>query len=285
MRDPYNTHGNMRLEDRCVVFLHIPKTAGRTLSSSLVRNFPPRDTIHLDILDSKLDDEMERIPLESRSRARLLWGHVPYGVHTHMPRSCEYVTVLREPVARVVSVYKYILRTPRHVLHDRVVSRGVGLEEYIESGMDEGQTENSQTRQLSGRQFGVVDEEALAEAKRNLQGFLVVGLTERFEESFALLRRALRLRIPFYVTRNESPPFRASDSALKLVRERTELDRELYAFARDLFLDQVSNQGTSFRLEVSAFRALRPVSRAGGGWAEQLLRRVSDTRLVRRLVG
>lgn len=196
---------NARTDDPCFVFLHIPKTAGRTLSSSLVRNFPRGQTIHLDILDRKLDDELEAIPLEVRNRARLLWGHVPYGVHTHIPRPCEYVTVVREPIARVISVYKYILRTPRHVLHDSITTRGISLEEYIESGMDNGQTENSQTRQLSGRQFGVVDGEALDDAKRNLQRFLVVGLTEHFEETFALLRRALRLRIPFYVTRNESP--------------------------------------------------------------------------------
>ncbi len=274
-----------RSTDRCVVYLHIPKTAGRTLSSALVKNFPSEKTVHLDILDAEVDEELDKIPLETRSRARLLWGHFPYGVHTHIPRHCEFVTVLREPVARVVSVYKFILRTPRHVLYDRVTRERVSLEDYVESGMDEGQTGNSQTRQLSGRQFGVVDRAALEEAKHNLAGFLVVGLTEHFEETFALLRRSLGLRIPFYVTRNESPPFRASERALELIRERNELDQELYAFARGLFLDQVARQGKTFGLEVSAFRALRPLSRAGGGWAEGFLRKLSDTRAIKRLVG
>jgi hypothetical protein len=131
----------------------------------------------------------------------------------------------------------------------------------------------------------VVDREALEEAKHNLAGFLVVGLTEHFEETFALLRRSLGLRIPFYVTRNESPPFRASERALELIRERNELDQELYAFAQGLFVEQVARQGKSFRLEVSAFRALRPLSRVGGGRAEGFLRRLSDTRAIKRLVG
>ena len=79
---------------------------------------------------------------------------MPYGAHKHMPRRCEYITVLREPIGRVISVYKHILSTPSHKHHDRLFEGKIGLEEYIESGMDMGQTHNSQTRQLSGWQFG-----------------------------------------------------------------------------------------------------------------------------------
>lgn len=75
-----------RTDDRCLVFLHIPKTAGQTLHFMTLRNYPQHETIHLNILDKPLDAEMERIPLEERSRARLLWGHMPYGAHKHMPR-------------------------------------------------------------------------------------------------------------------------------------------------------------------------------------------------------
>jgi hypothetical protein len=259
-------------DDRCLVFMHVPKTAGQTLRSPLISNFPEDERIRLDILDKPLDEEMSKIPLERRSNARLVWGHIPYGVHRYMPQRCEYFTVLREPIGRVVSVYKYILRARKHVLHDRVVEGGIPLEEYIESGIDEGQTENSQTRQLSGRQFGALDRDALQEAKRNLEACLVVGLTDRFEESFVLLRRTLRLRMPFYITRNVSPPFQVSERAVELVRERNELDLELYDFARDLFDEQLNRQNRSFGLEVSAYRALRPLSRAAAGRTERLLR-------------
>ncbi|MGH9890431.1 MAG: hypothetical protein ACREA0_00285 [bacterium] len=277
------TESHTRGDRSCLVFLHIPKTAGQTLHFSLLRSYPQRERIHLNILDRPLAEEMERIPLEERSRARLLWGHLPYGVHEHMPRHCEYITVLREPIDRVTSVFKYILRNPNHVLHDRVVGSELGLDEYIESGIDEGQTENSQTRQLSGRQFGALDREALAEAKRNLEGFLVVGLTEYFEETFALLRRSLRLRIPFYVTSNVSPPFAVSERAVELIRERNELDLELYAFACELFFEEVRRQDRSFGFAVSMYRAMRPLSRAAGRRVD-LFRRLSRTWVVRRLI-
>jgi hypothetical protein len=276
-------HENSQGGDVCVVFLHIPKTAGRTFRSTLVLNYPRSQTIHLDTLDRPLGDQMERIPLERRSNARLLWGHMPYGAHEQMPHRCEYVTILREPIQRAISVYKYILRAPGHVLHGPVVDGKINLEEYVESGMDEGQTDNSQTRQLSGRQFGALGPEALADAQNNLEGFLVAGLTERFEETFVLLRRALRLRLPLYITRNVSAPFEASARAVDLLRARNELDVELYRFAQDHFIRKVAGQAPSFGFEASAFRALRPVWRAGGG-GENLLRKVSRTKVVRRLL-
>ena len=258
----------------CVVFMHVPKTGGQTLESPLIWNFQESERIHLDILDRRLDEAMYSIPLERRSSARLVWGHLPYGVHLYMPQRCEYITILREPIARVVSVFKYILRTRDHVLHDRVATEGIRFEEYLESGMDKGQTENSQTRQLSGRQSGVLDGAALREAKHNLEAALVVGLTERFEETFVLLRRTLGLRMPFYITRNISPPYEVSDRAVELARERNELDIELYGFARELFATQLSRQDRSFSLEVSANRALRPLSRAAAGRTERVLRRL-----------
>src|SRR5438552_56568 len=106
-----NSERDTRSLGACVLFLHIPKTAGKTFRSTLSVNYPRRETIHLDILDRPLDKEMEAIPAEARARARLVWGHMPYGVHAYVPRTCEYVTVLREPVARAVSTYKYILRS------------------------------------------------------------------------------------------------------------------------------------------------------------------------------
>ena len=216
-----------RPDERCLVFLHVPKTGGQTIVCPLIWNVPEGERIHLDILDRRLDTTMNSIPVERRQTARLVWGHIPYGVHAYMPQRCEYFTILREPIARVVSVYKFILRTRRHVLHDRVATERITLEEYIESGMDEGQTENSQTHKLSGRQIGIIDRSALKEAKQNLEAFLVVGLIERFEETFALLRRTLGLRLPFYVTRNVSPPYDVSNRAVELARERNELDFEL----------------------------------------------------------
>jgi hypothetical protein len=255
-------------DNPCLVFLHIPKTAGQTLHFVALRKFEPHETIHLNSLGTPIDDEMERIPRAARERARLVWGNLPYGVHEHIPRPCEYLTILREPVSRVISVYKHILNATSHVLHRRITESRMGLEEYVESRIDAGQTENSQTRQLSGRQFGSLERDALEEARSHLQRFLVVGLTERIEETFVLLRRSLGGGLMPYVTRNVSPSVDVTQRAVQLVRDRNELDIDLYTFAERLLTEQIRRQGRSFQAEVGFYRALRPASRVAGRAAD-----------------
>jgi Sulfotransferase family len=275
-RTAHPTKRSSRPDDYCLVFMHIPKTAGTTLASSLKWNYPPHLTLHYDLLGRMKD--IEKIPTEELSSARLFIGHLPYGVHRYIPRPCEYVTVLREPVARVISAYKYIRRTAHHGLHDRVVGDHIGLEEFIETFWVDKRI-SRQTRQLCELHNGPLNPEDLLLAKRNLESFLVVGLTERFEETFALVRRALRLRVPFYVTRNVGQPLHASERALELIREREQYDLELYEFARGLFAHQVARAGSSLELEAAVFRALRPLSRmAGAGGTAEFIRRMSHAR-------
>ncbi len=124
-----------------------------------------------------------------------------------------------------------------------------------------------------------MDRASLEEAKHNLEGFLVVGLTERFEETFALMRRALRFRIPLYASRLVAPPLEVSGRAVDLLREQNELDLELYDFARDLFAAQVARQGRSFAFEAGLFRVTRPLSRAiGKGRPEHFLVKLGQRR-------
>ncbi len=121
----------------CVVFLHIPKTAGSTLSTALVMNYSPQQTIRLDLINRPVAEIEKEIRPEALSEARLVRGHLSYGVHRYIPRPCHYITVLREPIARAISDYKFIIRNPaafrHHALHDPEVGGKIGLEGYLES--------------------------------------------------------------------------------------------------------------------------------------------------------
>ena len=86
---------------RCAIFIHLPKTGGRTVAAALRYKYPSR-TLFLDSLYEPLE-RIEEIPVERRRAARAVTGHLHYGVHRHMPQECDYITMLREPVARVVS--------------------------------------------------------------------------------------------------------------------------------------------------------------------------------------
>jgi hypothetical protein len=265
-----------RRDDYCLIFLHIPKTAGSTLATALQWNYPPHLTGHFDLFGKP--EKIQWFSQQDLSNLQLLHGHIAYGIHHYIPRPTRYITVVREPVARVVSAYKFVLSRERHGLHEQVVKDRIGLEQFIETFWVDKRI-CRQTRVLTDRHDGPLDEDAFEEAKRNLGRFMVVGLTERFEETFALVRRTLSLRLPFYATRNVTHPIPVSSRAVELIREREGYDVALYEFARELFDRQIASQARGFAVEAAAFRAMRPVFRlAGSGKVEQYLRRLSHAR-------
>ena len=269
--------------DGCVIFIHLPKTGGRTLAAALRYKYPSR-TLFLDSLYEPLE-RIEEVPSERRRAARAITGHLHYGVHRHMPQRCDYITMLRDPVARVVSMYRFIRGNPKNWLHDEVLGSGMGLEEFVLRAPDP-TAENLQTRLLSGLGPGKVmalgadgrlrapdqppppvTEDDLARAKRNLDRFLVIGLTERFDESFILIRRALGWRLPMYEAHNVSKtvlPGPPNLTAIELIRERNRFDLALHDHAEKLFATAVERQGPSFRREVAAFRVLNRIPNAIG---------------------
>ena len=137
----------MSNERRCIVFLHVPKTGGKTIAAVL-RSRYPEEILYLNSEWEPLE-KIDEIPLEERRAARVVTGHLHYGVHEHLPQECDYFTMLREPVARVLSIYRFIRGNPKHWFHDELVSSDMSLEEFVAEAGDPG-VDNEQTRLLSG---------------------------------------------------------------------------------------------------------------------------------------
>src|SRR6185436_7498297 len=176
-----------------LVFLHIPKAAGSTLDSLLAQRFDPART--LTIRNSvKQIEELKALSGEERAKLDLIKGHFPYGIHEHLPRPCEYITMLRDPVERMISHYYYVLRTRGHYLHELVTTKGIGLKDYAVGGLSE-ELDNGQVRLISGcgrrPPYGACSREFLELAKQNLrERFALVGLAERFDETGLQIGRA-----------------------------------------------------------------------------------------------
>ena len=254
------------MHDECLLFLHIPKTGGTSLTTAIrwqYRRIPRSRIIRFDAL-SKPPDEIERIPLEVRSRARLVMGHFYYGIHDHIPQGCSYVTLLREPVARVISRYKHIVRNPSDHFHDLVTRSHMSLEDYARSDFDSNQLENGQTRQLAGIWPDNTDDDALATAKANLSGFLAVGLVERFDESLALFRSLLGWGTPVYLKRNfeARTTVTVSTRAVELIQERNRQDLELYRYAQERFAQLVEEAGRSFGRQLRTLKVTNRIANA-----------------------
>jgi hypothetical protein len=237
----------------CVIIIHIPRTGGQTLNGIVGRSYAPREILtYRGPIGESFPADDPRI-----HGLRVIQGHLSYGIDRLLEKPWTYMTFLREPVSRVVSLHRYIVENPRHPLHGSV--REMSLADFVTSGIDDAEVENGQTRQLFGLTDRAPDEQMLEEAKRHLRGdFAAVGITERFDESLLVLRKTLGWPIPFYRVQNATtgPRSGISRDVLDLIGSRNALDRQIYAFGVDLLDERVAERGVLFPVELAAFKAL-----------------------------
>lgn len=86
---------------------------------------------------------------QTRSNLVIIRGHIPYGLHKEMIWArCLYFTVVRDPVDRIWSLWRYAKRHRSHHLHEVLNELGT-LQAAIESGVSP-EFNNGMCRQLSG---------------------------------------------------------------------------------------------------------------------------------------
>ncbi len=232
---------------RPLVFLHIPKAGGSTLQEYVLSHYPG-GRFYRFTGDTKQWLDFPSLPEQERASFDVLVGHVHFGVHRFLPEPSTYMTMLRDPVDRVVSHYYYVLSDPKHYLYPIVAGRGYTLLEFALTRVSH-ELDNDQVRWLTEpHHFDVerVDRSLLEEAKWNLEhGIAAFGLVERFDESLRLFESAFGWpRRQWSERKNvnrERPPLSEIDpAALEVIREVNQFDAELYEFAKALFEERAA---------------------------------------------
>ena len=222
----------VRGPQRLIVSLHIPKTGGTSFGAVMEQAWPggvayfyrPGNRLTHPLLRDRdrLGDADLLAELEATG-IRVMHGHAPADwFRDAVPDPSRYWTWVRDPVERVISAYYYLQGRARRLAtredqgngeapRDRV--RGKTLEQFAKRR----QHRNMQTRALAG--FALPD-----------MGF--VGITERFDESLAILGLpALENAGPKNV--NKARP--EIDPAIRrLIRRFNDEDIALYERALDL---------------------------------------------------
>ncbi len=283
---------------RQAFFLHIPKTAGESLAHFLVHEADLGNVLRL-----PTDEGLVPALLKSRGYGAI-HGHAPYPVIEALRQPVFTITILRSPIERVISQFEYVRRSdhPQHAQQrGRFRERGI---ETVEDLVEAGHAANSQTMMLAAEleigpllsafelgeldaaearealmrsSYGHGDAAALERAKKRLDAFDFVGVTEGFDDSVRLLSRLIGLPGNPSAQRTNTAPEseraaradRYDAATLEAIAEANRLDLELYDHARSLFEEryrQAFEQAPSVRspgLTVQPSVRRRPRSAAG----------------------
>ncbi|NET09438.1 MAG: sulfotransferase family 2 domain-containing protein [Merismopedia sp. SIO2A8] len=242
-----------------LIFIHLMKTGGTSLFRLLKQHYYEEETFHYIPLQEghKLQD-LQHLPSDKQLSLKFIHGHAQFGFHKHLVQPCQYITMVREPVSRVVSLYYFTHHNPNRVVPE--TEHCATLKEYLEKPLP--RFDNAQTRAIAGPisadfEVGECTTELLNIAKENLATFLIVGVTERFDESILVLNYLLQLNQILYVRVNENRQRPKLDDIdpddLKTIKTYNQLDIELYHYANQLLDEKIRQVGDSFSREYQLF--------------------------------
>lgn len=165
-----------------IVFIHLPKTGGFALHAALARALPPQAVLRIG--DATEQAAFAAMPPEAAQHYALISGHVSLGEALDRARpDARFVTLLRDPVARLLSAFNYMATWPAHPLHADFRHRGFA--EFIATSGDALAAEAC--RQLTGA-------DNAAEAIPLLEScYALVGTTARVDDVSLALHRWLGL--------------------------------------------------------------------------------------------
>ncbi len=135
-----------------VLFLHIPKTGGTSFVTALQNLFGDGRVVRLAMDDPDLQTHLDALSCAEGSDFACINGHLPAHIFTAALDRYEAFTLLRNPVHRVMSLFRFLRRHGAETLAGLGLRPGFSFDEFIDSAHPElyQQINNGMTRALCG---------------------------------------------------------------------------------------------------------------------------------------
>ena len=224
---------------RKLCYLHFPKTAGTALATYLV----PKRGDRLSI--AQWQDGETDLSAYDWVHGHIFYDQVQNG-YMHRPY---LMTMLRNPIERLYSLYRFLGRKPELDLHDRV--KDMTFREFVEARIGS----NVYMNQLTGSvvygddnvptiEFEGTPEARMRLARQRLANFDYVGITESFGYSMLLLSHDLGFEPAWAISTANSAPTATSRAdiepeTLELIRQYAGADMQIYNYGLELFRARV----------------------------------------------
>ncbi|MBT2686890.1 sulfotransferase family 2 domain-containing protein [Bacillus sp. ISL-47] len=229
--------------NQILIHVHIPKTGGTTLNKIINNNY--NDGLIKSVYDT--DESVRNLKFKELSKKNIscIEGHFPFGIHAYFNVPYVYITLLRNPIDRVISEYYFThsfswpswldKNNPDHKKYFNL-----SLEDFIKYPA----MRNKQTRFISGNFNTELLDCDLNKAIENIEKyFIVAGTTEMFDESVFLMKEMLGWKNSKYIKSNvtkKRPKLNDLTSDIRqLIEEYNKFDLELYSFAKRRLMHQI----------------------------------------------
>lgn len=220
------------MNDKILVFVHIPKTAGASLTQIIRNNYPSHQIF------STSNPTLNTVS-EINQNTKCIIGHNVFGQHQELGPQM-HMTMLRDPIDRVISHYYY----NKYVLKKNNIG---SLEHFAQTDANA----NLQTRYITGHEPNV------DEAIEHLKTFAFFGITEMFLPSLFLMKKTFGWKNIEYPKANVNAKRPKNESiskeTIEQIKKENLLDIKLYQWAKTQLEQRLKSLDQKEKLELKSW--------------------------------